>query len=217
MTAKEWLESERNYEAGRLLYQQLGDSDRLKLALARGDNFYNREALVWEITKLARAGVVTSVAVVDSPAAAAVVENATEVVQPAPVAIPAASPLLIELAEARRPLYDERTQLHGQLEVLAEHASQDDVRLAAVRIMALSRELNANWKADAHVREHGQLPPAPPAAPGLDMLTPAELLKKRNNLRSQASKLKKRSDRAEDLARVEALLLQVEILLNPAK
>lgn len=217
MTPKDWLASERNYEVGRLLYEQLGDSDRLKQTLARGDSFYNREALSWEITKLAKAGVVTSVA---SPAGATpmpVVENATESLQTVPVVIPAGAPLLLELAQVRRPLYDERTQLHGQLEVLAEHASQDDVRLAAVRIMALSRELNANWKTDAYVREHGQLPPVPAPAPGLDTLSPAELLKKRNNLRSQVSKLRKRTDRADDLVQVEATLLQVETLLNPAK
>jgi hypothetical protein len=64
------------------------------------------------------------------------------------------------------------------------------------------------------VRKYGQLPPAPPAAPGLDTLSPAELLKKRNNLRSQVSKLKNRTDRAEDLAQAQATLTAVEALLR---
>jgi hypothetical protein len=80
--------------------------------------------------------------------------------------------------------------------------------------MQLSRELNANWKTDAYVRAHGQLPPPPAAAPGLDTLSPVELVKKRNSLRSQVSKLKKRPDRAADLAQAQTDLGVVEALLR---
>jgi hypothetical protein len=148
------------------------------------------------------------------PLPAVLVASATESVPSEPAPAPVENPLLGELREARRPLFDERTQLHGQLEVLAEHASQEDVRLAAVRIMALSREVNASRKTEAYVREHGQLPPPPVAAPGLDTLSPVELLKKRNALRSQVSKLKKRPDRAADLAQAQTDLGVVEALLR---
>jgi hypothetical protein len=215
MTPKQWLDSGRDYEAGRLLYAALGDNKRLMQLLSDGPNQYNREALDWELGKLARAGVVTDVTV-NVTAGPVVVENATETLQPEPAAAPAENPLLVELAEARRPRYDERTLLHGQLEVLAEKGTEEEVRQAAERIMVLSRELNTNWQLDGYVREHGQLPPTPPPPPGLDTLTPAELVKKRNNLRSQVSKLKKRTDRADDLAKAEAQLQQVEALLNPA-
>jgi hypothetical protein len=219
MTVQAWLDSERDYEVGRLLYDQLGDNTRLKQVLGHGPSAYNREALAWELGKLAKAGVVTAVTI-NVTAPALVVENATETLQSEPAKdygpdIDRAA-LLIPLSQARRPLYDERTLLHGQLEVLAEKGTQEEVRQAAERIIQLSRDLNANWKIDGYVREHGQLPPAPAPAPGLDTLTPAELVKKRNNLRSQVSKLKKRTDRADDLAKVEAQLLQVEALLNPA-
>jgi hypothetical protein len=217
MTVQAWLDSERDYEVGLSLYQQLGDSERLKQVLASGDGHYNREALAWELTKLAKTplGQVSEVIVTSTVTApAAVVENATESLQSELLLIPAHAPLLLELLAARRPLYDERTQVHGQLEVLAEHATQEDVRLAAVRIMQLSRELNANWKTDAYVREHGQLPPAPAAAPGLDTLSPADLLKKRNNLRSQVSKLRKLPHRADDLVQAQTTLNAVEALLR---
>jgi hypothetical protein len=217
MTVQAWLDSERNYEAGRQLYEQLGDNARLKQVLGHGPSTYNQEALAWELQKLARAGVTAAVALA-VPRPAVVVESATESLQSEPVkdfsADIARAALLIPLSQARRPLYDERTQLHGQLEVLAEHASQDDVRLTAARIMQLSRELNANWKTDAYVRAHGQLPPPPAAAPGLDTLTPVELVKKRNSLRSQVSKLKKRPDRAADLAQAQTDLGVVEALLR---
>jgi hypothetical protein len=220
MTVQAWLDSERNYEAGRQLYEQLGDNARLKQVLGHGPSAYNQEALAWELQKLARAGVTTAVALA-VPRPAVVVESATESLQSEPAkdfsADITGAALLIPLSQARRPLYDERTQLHAQLEVLAEHGSQEDVRQAAARIMQLSRELNANWKTDAYVRAHGQLPPPPAAAPGLDTLNPVELVKKRNSLRSQVSKLKKRPDRADDLAVVEATLSQVETLLKPVK
>jgi hypothetical protein len=218
MTVQAWLASERNYEVGRQLYEQLGDNARLKQVLGHGPSTYNQECLAWELGKLAKtplgqvSEVVVTTAVVAAPAP--VVENATESLQSEAPVVSAHAPLLLDLMATRRPLYDERTQVHGQLEVLAEHATQEDVRLAAVRIMQLSRELNANWQTDAYVRAHGQLPPAPAAAPGLDTLAPDELLKKRNNLRSQVSKLKKRTDRAADLAQAEATLSAVEALLR---
>jgi hypothetical protein len=218
MTVQAWLDSERDYEVGRLLYDQLGDNARLKQVLGHGPSAYNREALVWELQKLAKQ---VREPLKDIGAPQSVVQV---VIPPAPVQPSedlsetfAKAELLIPLSQARRPLYDERTLLHGQLEVLAEKGTQEEVRVVAERIMHLSRELNENWKKDAYVREKGHLPPPPAAAPGLETLSSAELLKKRNNLRSQVSKLKKQPHRADDLAKVEVTLNQVEALLNPAK
>ena len=211
MTVHAWLASERNYEVGRQLYEQLGDNARLKQVLGHGPSAYNQEALAWELTQLARAGVTAAVALA-GPLPAVVVASAPPDVlpnEPAPE-----NPLLVELREARRPLYDERTQVHAQLEVLAEHGSQADVHQAALRVMALSRELEASKQTEAYVREHGQLPPPPAPAPGLDALGPVELLKKRNALRSQVSRLKKREDRAADLAQAQTDLSVVEALLG---
>lgn len=245
MTAKEWLGSERDYEAGRQLYAALGDNDRLKRMLGTGPSHYNREALAWELTKLARAGVVAPVRrepgfddygnriapahffmpLAEQEAYLKSRDNATETLQNV-VSSPenvvsspaeggklddAAGVLLDELRDARRPLYDERSGLHMQLEGLATEEAR---RLMCVRILALSRALDENWAADRYVRAHGQLPPAPAPAPGLDTLSPAELLKRRNNLRSQASKLKNKPARANDLAQVQTDLALVEALLT---
>ena len=210
MTVQAWLDGERNYEVGRQLYEQLGDNARLKQVLGHGPSTYNQEALAWELTKLARAGVTAAVALA-VPLPAVVVASAPPTVPSEPTP---ENPLLAELREARRPLYDERTHLHAQLEVLAEHGSQADVHQAALRIMALSRELEASKQTEAYVAEHGQLPPPPAAAPGLDTLSPVDLLKKRNSLRSQVSRLKKREDRAADLAQAQTDLSLVESLLS---
>lgn len=226
MTLQAWLDGERDYEVGRLLYDHYGDNNRLKQVFGHGPNSYNCECLAWELSKLAKhvhdAGPPYKVGYIgnafgftglNQPTTAPVVENATETLQTEPAAAPAESPLLVELREARRPLYDERTGVHGQL----EHLDTDEQRReAAARIIGLSRGIDTNWNTTRYVVEHGQLPPPPPPPPGLDTLTPVELLKKRNSLRSQVSKLKNRLDRADDLAAVQATLSQVEALLKPA-
>ena len=221
MTVHEWLGSERDYEAGRQLYAALGDNDRLKRMLASGANHYNREALAWELTKLARAGG-GAAAVGVTP----IVQVATLIVRPENATIPLqkqeSSPekeesapakggeLLAELKADQRLLYDERAGVHAQLEGAKD---EEECRLMAVRVMHLTRQLDANWATYHYVEAHGELPP-PAAAPGLDQLSPADLLKRRNNLRSQVSKLKNRPDRAHDLAAAQTELAAVEALLT---
>ncbi len=229
MTVQEWLDSaEHDYEAGRQLYAALGDNDRLQRMLASGPNHYNREALAWELKKLARAGKGqltvssyqlpvssrdASTAQKDTSSIPEIGANATFSLQKDTSSTEKGTKLLEELKDARRLLYDERAGVHAQLEGAA---TEEERRLMAVRVMTLSRALDANWSTTHYVEAHGELPPAPAAAPGLDTLPAAELLKRRNNLRSQVSKLKKQPHRADDLVRVEAELLQVETLLNPS-
>ncbi len=225
MTVQQWLDSERDYEAGRQLYAALGDNERLKRLLAGGPSRYNGEALAWELGKLAVSSYQLAVNSEQSPA------DMPKKVQDGPGQSPESSPnatiplqkepsgdekghkLLAELRDARRPLYDERTGLHAQLEAPAD---EDARRAVAQRIMLLSRALNQNWDADRHVRAHGTLPPGPPVVPAAELATlpAADLLKRRNNLRSQVSKLKTKPHRAEELARVGAELAQVEALLT---
>ena len=242
MTVHEWLNSERDYEAGRQLYAALGDNARLKGLLSSGPSLYNREAVAWELTKLARAGVVTSVVTSNvtrrepgldefgnrmAPAhyflplaEAEKLQSATKTLQnvetpPENVetSLARGGEVLAELKAAQRPLYNERSGLHAQFDLVDD---EEERRLMAVRVMSLSRQLDANWDTYHYVEAHGELPPPPAAAPGLDTLPATDLLKRRNNLRSQVSKLKKQPHRADDLRRVEAELVQVETLLNPS-
>ena len=218
MTVHEWLGSERDYEAGRQLYAALGDNARIQRMLASGPNHYNREVLAWELLKLARAGVGAAEASVhETPICVQISQTCTLGVHVATKQDTSSNPekgteLLAELKAGQRLLYDERAGVHAQLEGAKD---EEERRMMAERVMRLSRQLNTNWETYHYVAAHGELPPPPAAVPGLDQLSPDKLVKKRNNLRSQVSKLKKQPHRAEDLVRVEAELLQVETLLNP--
>ena len=226
MTVKAWLESGRDYEQGRQLYAALGTNDRLKRLLDGGPNNYNREALGWELTKLGRlpenatfslqsvptfANPASSVPALPAALAATGPAALANPAEPATPATAAKLATLAELAQARRPLYDERSGLHSQLDGLATDA---DRYALAVRIQALSRQLNENWNTTRYVEQHGELPPPPAAAPALATLAPAELLKRRNNLRSLVSKLKTKPARAADLAQAQTDLAAVEALLK---
>jgi len=57
MTPQLWLQSERDYETGRRIYDALGPNAILKRTLSTGPTTYNREALAYELGKLAKAGV----------------------------------------------------------------------------------------------------------------------------------------------------------------
>jgi hypothetical protein len=233
MTVQEWLNSERNYEVGRQLYAALGDNDRLKRMFQSGPSHYNREAVAWELTKLAKAGQLSVVSCPLPVGGRPGLDDYGNRVAPERYFLPlaeqealqndesqtkagrkldeAAGAVLDELRDARRPLYDERSGLHAQLEGLPTEA---DRYLVACRIMALSQELSQNWEQDKYVRAHGQLPPPPALAVDLATLAPAELLKHRNNLRSRVSKLKNKPARANDLAQVQTELAQVEAQLS---
>jgi hypothetical protein len=219
MTPTEWLQSGRDYEQGRQLYAVLGDNERLKRLFAQGSNSFNREAVAWELQKLARAGVAVPVVVpVPAPIAVPVVATALETVQKvdsSPEKVDSSTPegghLLAELRDAQWPLYDARRGIHMQLEGLPTDADRFE---ACRQIMALSRTVDANWDTIHYVEAHGELPPAPAAAPDLATLPRAELLAKRNNLRSQVSKLKRKPARAADLAQAQTDLAAVEALLK---
>jgi len=204
MTPLLWLQSERDYDTGRRIYEALGPNAHLKRTLSTGPNAYNREALAYELGKLVQSGVTGAVDVVPTAPVPAVLPA-----QPVPEAriqepVPL-HPLLDELKAQRPLLYDERRYLHAQLEALATDAER---LTAALQIQDLSRQLNENWQLDAHVRTHRTppVPPPPPApAPAFDPedASLATLYKMRANLRSNMSKWKRLAHREADLTRAK--------------
>ncbi|MDF7810501.1 hypothetical protein P1X16_03910 [Hymenobacter sp. YC55] len=212
MTPQSWLQSEQDYDTGRLLYEALGTNPMLKRTLSTGPNRYNRAALAYELGKLAKAGVgaplVLSVPVVSSP-------NATKTLQK-PVEEPEkGADLLATLKSDVQPAYDHRRYLHAQLPLVDE-----PTRLTyALNIQRLSRSINEHWKTVAYVKEHGHLPVPEPTPAAFDVKngTLAELIDARNNLRSNISKWKKKPARAADLARAQAEVLELTARIDELK
>ncbi|MBC6988563.1 hypothetical protein [Hymenobacter sp. BT491] len=215
MTPQQWLHSERDYEAGRCIYEALGPNAILKRTLSSGPNSYNCEALAYELGKLAKAGVATAVVLPQPPTPAPEPSpNATNSLQSEPVQPEKGAELLVVLKEHVQALYDKRRYLHAQL----EHVDESTRLSFALDIQGLSRGINEHWKTVAYVKEHGCMPNPEPTAPVFDVNTGtlAELKDLRANLRCNISKWKKKPARAADLARAQeqekALTARIEVL-----
>lgn len=216
---QEWLEGPQDYEAGRLLYEQLGSNHVLKRTLSHGPNAYNVSALREELRKLHKAGHVAAVATPPGPPAPApaVVETVIASVgtEPAAPALPAATvQLLAELEAQWKPLYKDASYLQG----LLPHAKDNQERCTwSFRILDLMDEVQARWDKAAYVQEHGQLPPEPVVTPppALDLTDHAAVLKRRNGLRSQISKQKHNAARAAEVAAWKEEVAQLTNILTP--
>lgn len=236
MTIRQWLASGRDYFAGVRLYAALGPNEILKRTLSHGPGSYNTGCLLEELQALARTVGDVDVAdvVVNSPTSMSVSSPATiapatpRVSAPLPASAaprppqhtdgpPAPAGALEALKTARRPLFDERTQLHARLELLPE----DERKVAALRILELTEQLDASFAAEEYFKQHGRLPsaPAPKAAPealpaDLSALSLAELRVLRSNKASVVSKIKKNAARADDLPAAVADLARLDAAIK---
>lgn len=235
MTIRQWLASSRDYYAGVRLYAALGPNEILKRTLSHGPGSYNTGCLLEELQALARS--VGDVDVADvvinsptsmsatSPAPIAPATPRVSAPQPASTAPrPAAllghtapSEALEALKAARRPVFDERTQLHARLDLLPD----DERAAAALRILELTEQLDASFAAEEYLKQHGRLPPAPAAksAPDalpadLSALSLAELRVLRSNKATVVSKIKKKPGRADELPAAAADLERLDAAIK---
>ncbi len=174
-----------DFAAGVALYAALGSSAVYKRLFASGETGYSRQVLERELKALQHAS---------APPAP---------VPAAPLAAPAAgtplpaSPELLAARKQLRQLYDERTRTHAQLTAprLAKLARGE----MAFRILDLTEEIEKQNMLCEQLAT-GTVP----AAPVVDET------RRLVNLRCLRSKLKKRPDRAADLAAVEAQIAQLK-------
>lgn len=198
---REWLEGEQEYAAGVALYaQQPAASAALCRCLAAGETAFTRRKLVQALRDLAGLPTACNGYVTPAPEKAA-----STTVQAASLRngrVTTADP-------QRRAWFAERNYLHPQLELVA---TDEERRVMALRILELGRLISRSYDAEAGRRPATQEAPPPAksgaswAAPDLAQLSDGERLRLLLNLRSQRAKLKKRPDRADDLARVEAAI-----------
>lgn len=195
---REWLERGQDYAQGVALYETYGSSQVVLKALRYGATEFTRQKLKKELEKL----VSTS-----EPAERLVDTSVKRVPVPPKVApAPAQEASSPEVQAQRRTWFAERNHLHPQLELVATDAE----RLAmSLRILELGDLLTQSYQAAP------ALAPTQPPAGHLEELTDAgEIRRLLANLRPQRTKLKKRPDRATDLAQVEAAIQILESKLT---
>ena len=205
------------YEAGRLLYEQLGRNAVLKRTLSHGPTPYNRSALREELEKLSKAGVEchvisTQPAVVLSKAGSGATAAGLNAHEPTRNS----AELIGGLERKWKPLYKEASYLQSQL----EHAKDNQQRCDwAHKILDLMDQVQGHWEASDYVKEHGQLPPVvavvPPAV--LDLSDAVAVLKRRNNLRAQISKQRRNAERAGEVAAWETEVVMLDEVLKNLK
>jgi len=247
-----WLEAgaAADYQTGVLVLQKHSRNRGLVGQLLKKESVANREKLVYELVKLGCGGCIEDVSEVLNHFAqavqGAVPQVAGQVVevldlrpeQPAPAYVSdELRPQLDDLTQQMSKLHNQRVQLSNGLYDLSEA----DAPAVVAQTLALQEQYNElsqqrgnvlagestapEQPAPAPAQPTAPEAPAPgaeeSAAPGIDR---AELMKKRNSLRSNLSKAKKkaeeskteekRSEYAQKAAKLAVELDQVELLLK---
>jgi len=181
------LEKGQDYGQGVALYERFGKSRVVLTALGRGASEFTRQKLKAELSKLLVQEKVRAV------------DTSPERVRETPKSVPIApkvdsSP---EVHELRRAWYAERNHLHPQLELVATDAE----RLAmGLRILELGELISQSY---AEQPNKAAECPGQVSAHLAALRDAGEIRRQLANLRPQRSKLKKRPNRATDLAQVE--------------
>jgi hypothetical protein len=204
---REWLETGQDYAQGVALYESHGKSRVVLNVLRRGKSDFTRHKLREELQKLL-------VVVEGSGTRVRVVDTSPRRVHEKPIRVPIepkkvdSSPekvaSLVEHPE-RRTWYATRAYAHAQLELAPTDAARQEL---AALILETSENITASYQA---VEAPADVVPGPDLV-ALD--DAGEIRRLLANLRPQRSKLKKRPDRAGELARVVAQITLLETKLK---
>lgn len=191
---KQWLNGNRDYETGRMLYDRHGSNAAYKSVFALGPSPYNSKKLERELEAL-----VPIEAEPKPKPVAAIVEAKQEK--------DAFTDASTQVWEQMLPLLDEQRALHTELGVLATNSG----RLKhAIRIMELADQLAPLWEQYHYAKEHGKLPEPIIVEKNIPE-TGAQLITRRATLRTYLSRYKNRPDKLE---KYQAELTQIEEALK---
>ncbi|UOQ99897.1 hypothetical protein MUN81_10440 [Hymenobacter sp. 5317J-9] len=206
-----WLASARPFAQGVALYAQVGTNATYQRLFALGESDYSAQVLARELRAMVgevkeEIAALANAAPPPEPPAAALPTPAP-VVPNTPVGV--GSPALAQVRAQLRAVRDERSQAHAQL--TARNLGKKARYAVAARILELTDQEVKLKEAEAHVLAHGRLPGPVPTAE----IDDAGVLRQRlTNLLSLRSKLKKRPDRADDLAAAEAEIILIRSKLH---
>ncbi|MBJ6109445.1 hypothetical protein JAO73_10500 [Hymenobacter sp. BT523] len=198
---EEWLESEQDYAEGVALYDVHGRSRVVRQLLASGETDFTRARLVRELQALVSTVLCDGYVISVPEKPAQIGKKADSLCDGHVITAP------VPVDPQRRDWFAERNHLHAQLGVVA---TDEERRVMALRILALSDLIQQSYAADK-----ADKPDAQPGHKWATLTDVGEIRRLLANLRPQRSKLKKRPDRAADLASIEADIHVLETKLKP--
>jgi hypothetical protein len=175
----DWLNGDRDFYSGVCLYELYGTSDILKLTFSFGVNAVTTAKLEEELLQLNRE----------------LSEDDRETVEVVSNVLPDD---IVSIERQAKDLFKEMAFLHASLENDQVNPT-DEIRLqSALRIRELHLEIRSRYKMVDHFRETGEriVEAAAPVKSkfNLDAMSPVELVRRRLNILSYISKLKKETE-----------------------
>jgi hypothetical protein len=172
----EWLRGDRNYDRGRQLYEELGDDVFLKRLFAMGSTVFNREKLEATLRKMVHG-------TGDGAAGPKeVMPGKVKYQEPTNKEFEQLPEDVRKLKKEGDLLFKEMSHLHSRLMDMKD----EERGAAALRILALAKELRSIWSKLDHYAEHGKLPDAVKVE--VKAMSVAEAMVRRNTLRSYLSR-----------------------------
>ncbi len=191
MTPAEWLASDRNYEAGVKIYNELGSNANYKRLFARQQTQYTINQLAYEIGKL----------VTVEPSAVIEQTTADDFTKPEQIKYQKIDseklpPVLKEKEVLKGKLYHEASYAHS----LMRNAKTDDERKEYASLIVKNiNKTDKIWTELDHFQTNGKLLPVLKQEVDIEIMTEVNLIKYRNNLRALISKNKKKKHKANEL------------------
>lgn len=205
-----WLQGAREYNDGLMLYHKYGNNFNLKRVFDKGPNEYNQEKLLSELEAIKHVGeqVVNTVVVigVPSPSEPVNVPAQNDTYDRSKLLVPEKPEKYHQLHNRWKAAYREASHLHQTKLGMDMH--KNDRAKAVFRIMEIfEKEITPIWDMLDFFEENGHWPEN--LNEPKEYTTPAEMLKRRNNLRTYITKFK---GDANKMPQVEAWQKEMEEL-----
>lgn len=207
---EQWLNGPRDYMAGVALYLTYGNNMNLKRVFSHGPSDYNVEKLAYELEHIKHLGEATEkkkpVHVPQLPP-----QEYVPPVEPAPdrsqYVIQEKPELYHQLHREWRQFYKQASHLH-QTQLGMDQHKNDRGKAARQIIELFENEISPRWEMLDYFEEHGHFPEVTKPEP-IQYVTAADMLKRRNNLRTYITKYQ---DNPKKITQLAAWRKEIEYL-----
>jgi hypothetical protein len=190
-----WLNGPRNYAEGLELFRKYSNNEVLKKALSFGENSWSKSKLATELHALISVPelpIITKKAELSTPVQVnrapeqGIAGQARNDARPQNCSD--LNSVIADLEKKWRKLYAEGSALN--LEKFREDVPQNERMEAAFRIQEIDEECKDIWTKLDHYKAHGFLPEVAMKAPKVNVDDRAEMIKRRNTLRTYLTRYK---------------------------